>query len=93
MLAPWGPGGPAVRMVGVGLMVHWASITVRRSRRELVGVVVLLGLLGGVSLFALVPLDLLVVLFVAALAVTNVAATLPGRVAGRVRPAVVLRAE
>ena len=32
---------------------HWYAIVLRRNRRELVGIVVLLGVLGGISLFAL----------------------------------------
>jgi hypothetical protein len=37
----------------VGLAQHWGAITLRRRRRELVAIVLLLGILGGVSLCAL----------------------------------------
>jgi len=39
--------------VHVGLLRYWCAIILRRNRRELVGIVVLLGVLGGVALFAL----------------------------------------
>jgi FtsX-like permease family len=39
--------------VHVELLRYWCAITLRRNRRELVGIVALLGLLGGLSLFAL----------------------------------------
>jgi hypothetical protein len=39
--------------VDVELLRYWCAITLRRNRRELVGIVTLLGLLGGVALFAL----------------------------------------
>lgn len=37
----------------MGLLRYWCAIILRRNRRELIGIVALLGLLGGASLFAL----------------------------------------
>ncbi|MDX6234898.1 MAG: putative transport system permease protein, partial [Nocardioidaceae bacterium] len=53
MLAGWDRAGGATTIGGVGLTRHWGGLSLTRNRRELLAVIVLLGLLGGVALGAL----------------------------------------